>query len=60
MDKMSCMCEHTIRVRERVVANEITLCKGLFLGFNLREKTNMHSKQDAIAEKRYRNLFPKA
>lgn len=53
------MCEHTVRVGERVDANEITLCNGFFWGFNLRVKTNMHSEQDAEAEKDTGIFFPK-
>ena len=44
---------------ERADANEITLCNGFFWGFNLRAKTNVHSKQDAEAEKDSGISFPK-
>lgn len=53
------MCEHTIRVRQRVDANEITLCNGFFGGFNLRVETNMHSIPDAEAERDTGISFPK-
>lgn len=53
------MCEHRVRVGESADANEITLCNGFFWGFNLRVKTNMHSRQDAEAGKGRGIFFPK-